>query len=110
MSSTDDKEDEPTMPGYFSVRPATPPTPTHRPTSTPCTANTPSAGFPRTDWTGQPPPPFFIARRSKRALDRIEYAARLASLNWALLADERGLHLIDEDMYRLAVLDKAFEL
>lgn len=96
------------MPGHFSIRPATPPTPVCHSSAQRTTLAT--EPFPRRDWTGQPPPPLFIARRSNRALDRIEYAARLASQNWTLLADQRQLHLIDEDMYRLAVLDKAFEL
>lgn len=68
------------------------------------------SNFPRTDWSGQPPPPLAVAAKSRRALDRIEYAARVASQRWALLANRGRLEYVDPVMYKLAVLDKVFEM
>lgn len=108
------EEDTPHLPGHFPFRsptPPPPPMPSYHPFSRRRTIYTRTNGpFPRTNWTGQPPCLLRIARCSTRSLDRIEYAARIASQGWALLADRGKLHLVNPVMYRLAVLDKVFEL
>lgn len=98
--------------GLLSTLPGIPYRARRRPSHTPSRTSTApdGASFPRTDWTGQPALHLDFAATSSHAQDRIEYGARVASQNWKLLADRGRLEYIEPVMYKLAVLDKVFEL
>lgn len=70
----------------------------------------PFGPFPRTNYVLQP------ARTAAQVLDsedprhNIQYAARIASKEWARIAASESWHEVDECLFQLAVLDKFIDL
>lgn len=70
----------------------------------------PLGRFPRTDYAHQAP---LSAANIRGILDpkpNLEFAARIASMEWARVALLGTWRELDEDLFKLAVLDKVFEL